>query len=117
MIYEIGRIVLKTKGRDANKPAVIVDLVDDNYVLIDGFVRRKKCNIAHLEPLDKTVKVKKTDKTESIKKILTKEGFKVKEKIIKKSPRKPKEEKKEKKPKKEKKEKKKTKKKEKKDKK
>ncbi|MAG20306.1 50S ribosomal protein L14e [archaeon] len=108
MIYEIGRIVLKTKGRDSNKPAVVVDIIDDNYVLIDGFVRRKKCNIAHLEPLDKTVKVKKTDKTESIKKILTKEGFKVKEKIIKKSPRKPKEEKKEKKPKKEKKEKKKT---------
>jgi len=92
MIFEKGRIVLKTKGRDAGKPAVVIDVLKDDYVLIDGFVRRKKCNIAHLEPLDKIVKVKKTDTTAAVKKLLEKEGFEVKEKKVKRSPRKKKEE-------------------------
>ena len=47
-MIEIGRIVIKTAGRDAGREAVIVDILDDNYVLIDGNVRRRKCNILHL---------------------------------------------------------------------
>lgn len=92
MIFDIGRIVIKTKGRDANKPAVVIDVLDNNYVLIDGFTRKRKCSIAHLEPLDKTIKIKKNEKTETIKELLKKEGFKIKEKKVKRSPRKPKEE-------------------------
>ena len=58
-MMEIGRMVMKIAGRDAGRRAVIVDIIDDNYVLIDGNVRRKKCNIMHLEPLDEKIKIRK----------------------------------------------------------
>ncbi len=58
-MIEIGRLCVKTAGRDSRRKCVIVDIVDDNFVLIDGDVRRKKCNIKHLEPLDKVIKIRK----------------------------------------------------------
>ena len=58
-MIEVGRLCVKIAGRDAGKRAVIVDIIDDNYVLIDGNVRRKKCNIMHLEPLDDKIKIRK----------------------------------------------------------
>lgn len=50
----LGRIVLKIAGREAGKYAVIVEKIDDNFVLITGpksitRVKRRKCNIDHLE--------------------------------------------------------------------
>ena len=56
---EIGRLCVKIAGRDAGNKCAVVDIVDKTYVLIDGNVRRRKCNIAHLEPLDKVIKIKK----------------------------------------------------------
>ena len=58
-MIEIGRLCVKTAGRDSKRKCVIVDITDDNFVLIDGDVRRKKCNIKHLEPLDKVIKIRK----------------------------------------------------------
>ena len=58
-MMEIGRICVKTAGRDSKHKCVIVDIVDDNFVLIDGDIRRKRCNIKHLEPLDNVIKIKK----------------------------------------------------------
>jgi len=55
---EIGRLYVKLAGRDAGRIAVVVD-IDDKSVLIDGNVRRRKCNPSHLEPLDKVIKIKK----------------------------------------------------------
>jgi len=51
-MYEVGRLCVKIAGRDAKGKCVIVDIVDKNSVLIDGQVRRRKCNIKHLEPLN-----------------------------------------------------------------
>ncbi len=59
MVMEIGRLAIKTAGREAGKKCVIVDVIDNNYVLIDGDVRRKRCNTAHLEPLAETIKIEK----------------------------------------------------------
>ncbi len=61
---QIGRIIVKTNGREAGKKAVIVDLINQNYVLVTGpktltSVRRRKCNVMHLEPTDKLVSVKR----------------------------------------------------------
>ena len=67
MSIEIGRMVMKTAGRDAGKKAVIVDILDDNYVLIDGETRRRKCNVLHLEPLKEVIKIKKGASHEEIK--------------------------------------------------
>lgn len=58
-MYEIGRLCLKIAGRDAGKECVIIDVLKDNYVMIDGATRRRKCNTAHLEPTNKVIKIKK----------------------------------------------------------
>lgn len=76
-MIEIGRICCKTSGREANKICVVVDLVDKNFVIIDGDVRRKKCNIEHLEPLDKTIKIDKNESTEKVQAALKKVGFEI----------------------------------------
>lgn len=56
---EVGRLCLKIAGRDANQQCVIVDVIDNSYVMIDGQTRRKKCNMKHLEPLNKVLKLRK----------------------------------------------------------
>jgi len=56
---EVGRLCVKLAGRDAGRVAVVVDTLDSKFVLIDGNVRRRKCNIMHLEPLDEIIKIKK----------------------------------------------------------
>ena len=58
-MIEVGRLIVKIAGRDAGLKGVIVEILDDNNVLIDGQVRRRKCNILHVEPLDKVVKIHK----------------------------------------------------------
>ena len=74
---EIGQLVIKTAGRDSGNFALIIDKIDDTFVLIDGNVRRKKCNIKHLEPLDTIVKIKEKTSSENVKKALEKEGIKI----------------------------------------
>jgi large subunit ribosomal protein L14e len=58
-MLEIGRICVKIAGRDAGKKAVVVDVLDEPYVLIDGETRRRKCNVKHLEPLNETIDMSK----------------------------------------------------------
>ena len=50
-MIDIGRVCIKLAGRDAGKKCVIVGILDDKTVMIDGETRRRKCNILHLEPL------------------------------------------------------------------
>jgi len=78
-MIEIGRICVKTAGRDAGLKCVIVDVLDDKFVLIDGETRRRKCNILHLEPLKDTLKIKKNISHESVKKEFEKLGLKSRE--------------------------------------
>lgn len=60
MIFEIGRVCVKTRGREAGKECVVVDIVDENYVLVDGpKVKRRRCNVRHLEPTPKKIALKK----------------------------------------------------------
>lgn len=78
-MIEIGRLCVKTAGRDAGLKCVIVDILDNKFVLIDGETRRRKCNILHLEPLKDSIKVKKNASHEDIKKEFEKLGLKVRE--------------------------------------
>ena len=73
----IGQLCVKIAGRESGKHCVIVDKIDSNYVLIDGNVRRKKCNINHLELLNKKLDIKKGASTSEIHKAMEKEGIKV----------------------------------------
>jgi len=79
-MIEIGRICVKLAGRDAGNHCAIVEILDKNHVIIDGNVRRRKCNIKHLALLDKTVKIKAKAPTEDVKEALKKEGIPVAEK-------------------------------------
>ncbi|HLC37700.1 MAG TPA: 50S ribosomal protein L14e [Candidatus Nanoarchaeia archaeon] len=77
MVLDIGRVCMKIAGRDSNKIAVVIKKLDDNHVLIEGNVRRKKCNIKHLEPLNKILKIKEEETGDNIRELLEKEGFKI----------------------------------------
>jgi large subunit ribosomal protein L14e len=97
-MFDVGRVCVKIAGRDAGQTAVVVDVVDDHYVLIDGNVRRKKCNVKHLEPLKDILKIKKGASTIDVHKAMISSKMKVVEiKKVKKSPKKKKTETKEKK--------------------
>jgi len=58
-MLDVGRLCIKTAGKDAGKAVVIVDTIDKNFVLIDGPIKRKRCNMQHLEPTKKVLKLKK----------------------------------------------------------
>lgn len=80
-VAEIGRLCLKIAGRDSNKKCVIVDVLDDNHVLIDGETRRKKCNLKHVEPTSKTIKISKGASHADVVKEFKKLGIEIKEKV------------------------------------
>jgi large subunit ribosomal protein L14e len=73
----IGQLCIKLSGKEAGKQCVIVDKLDNNYVLIDGNLKRRNCNMTHLELLDQKLEIKKGDSTESIRKAMEKAGIKV----------------------------------------
>ena len=58
-MIEIGRLCVKLAGRDAGMKCVVVDMLGNNMVMIDGQTRRRKCSIRHLEPLETMLKIKK----------------------------------------------------------
>jgi large subunit ribosomal protein L14e len=61
-MIEVGRICLKTAGREAGKYCVVLKKMDEKFVLITGpkaatSVKRRRCNIEHLEPLTEKIKI------------------------------------------------------------
>ena len=68
---EIGTICIKTRGREAGKRVVIISEAKKGRVLVDGKdVKRKECNVLHLYPLSKKVKISKDAKHEDVLKVL-----------------------------------------------
>jgi large subunit ribosomal protein L14e len=70
-MIEIGRIVVKTAGREALKKAVVVDIIDRNYVLITGppslnGIKRRRANIKHLESTPKKLSIKRKATDEDV---------------------------------------------------
>lgn len=74
-MFEIGRLCVKLAGRDAGKKCVIVEILEKNFVLIDGETRRRKCNINHLEPLEQKIEIKKEATHEDVIKAFEKIGL------------------------------------------
>ncbi|MBK5112935.1 MAG: 50S ribosomal protein L14e [Candidatus Heimdallarchaeota archaeon] len=61
-MIDIGRIVIKTAGREALRKAVVVDIIDKNYALITGppslnGLKRRRVNITHLEPTSNKLEI------------------------------------------------------------
>jgi large subunit ribosomal protein L14e len=78
-MFEIGRLCVKIAGRDSRLKCIIIDVLDGKYVMIDGQTRRKRCNINHLDPTTKLLKIKKGASHEEVLDALKKEGIEVTE--------------------------------------
>lgn len=68
-LFEIGRVCLKIAGRDAGRKCVVIETVNDHYVIVDGNVRRKKVNVKHLEPLPEMIKIKENAPSEEVQRV------------------------------------------------
>jgi len=61
-MFEVGRICVKTAGREAGRYCVVVKKVDSNFVVVTGpkeitDVKRRRCNIIHIEPIMEKIKI------------------------------------------------------------
>jgi large subunit ribosomal protein L14e len=78
-IIEIGRICVKTQGREVGTKCVIADLIDDNFVLITGpkdvnGTKRRRVNIRHIEATNDKITLKKGASDDEVKKALQAAG-------------------------------------------
>lgn len=58
----VGRIVVKTHGREKGRRCVVVERVDKNFVLVTGpqkltGVRRRRANVDHITPTEQKIKI------------------------------------------------------------
>lgn len=79
-MFEVGRICIKIAGREAGKHCVIVKKLEENFVLVTGpkiltKVRRRRCNIDHLEPLQIKINIKEDASDEEVLKAYEKENI------------------------------------------
>ena len=68
---EIGRVCVKTMGREKGKRCVVVDIVDKSFVLVTGprsvtGVKRRRANVEHLGILDEMVKIPRRASDEEV---------------------------------------------------
>ncbi|MHA1238747.1 MAG: 50S ribosomal protein L14e [Candidatus Odinarchaeia archaeon] len=74
-LIEVGRICVKTAGREAGRKCVIVDVIDKNYVLVTGprdvsGVKRRRTNVKHIELTPVKIDIPKGASDEEVKKSL-----------------------------------------------
>lgn len=56
----IGQVCAKTAGKEKGSRCVVIDNVDENFVIIAGIdVKRRRCNVKHLKPLLQRLTIKK----------------------------------------------------------
>lgn len=77
---EVGRLCYKVRGREAGRKCVIVDIVDENFVIVAGpksltGVRRRKANVRHVMPLDRKIEINKGASDEEVLKALEAAGL------------------------------------------
>lgn len=75
-MFKIGTICVKIAGRDAGLTCVVIDTLESPYVLIDGQTRRRKCNVSHLEPVGKVIKITPNADSSTVTQALETEGIK-----------------------------------------
>lgn len=80
MKEQIGRVCVKTTGREAGRKCVIVDLLDRNFVRVTGprsvtGLRRRRLNISHLSFLPHRLDIRKDATDAVVTKALKKAGL------------------------------------------
>lgn len=76
----VGRIAMKIAGREAGKYCTVLTNPKENFVQVTGpkvltGVKRRRCNVDHLEPTQYKVDVKKEGSDKEVMKALEKEGL------------------------------------------
>ena len=76
---EVGRICMKTAGRENGKKCVIVDVMDKSFALITGpktvtGIKRKRVNLSHIMPLEDKIDLKRGASDEEVTSMLKAEG-------------------------------------------
>jgi len=76
---QVGRICVKMQGREAGKRCVIVDVIDESFVLVTGpkavsGVKRRRANVKHLQPLEDLLQISKGASEEEIISLLDETG-------------------------------------------
>ncbi len=76
---KVGRVCVKTRGRESGKKCVVVDIIDKSFILITGpreltGVKRRRVNINHIRPLDWKIDIKKGVKDKEIVDVIKKAG-------------------------------------------
>ena len=79
-MFDIGRVCVKVAGRDAGNYCVIVKMLDESFVVIEGNVRRRKCNVKHLHPQKQKLDIKEDASYNDVTAAFKKAGLPVKEK-------------------------------------
>jgi len=79
-LYETGRVCVKTTGRETGSYCVIVGEKDGSFVEITGpkhisGVRRRPCNIRHLEPLEIKIEISSGADDDAVLKALENAGL------------------------------------------
>jgi len=74
-VVEIGRMCIKTLGRESGKECVIIDIIDKSFVLITGpksvsGVKRRRVNVSHLEPTETVLDINRGATDEEVEKAL-----------------------------------------------
>jgi len=83
---DIGRVCKKLTGRETGRYCVVIDEVDESYVMVTGpkkltGVKRRQCNILHLEPTEDQLDIKKGASDEAVEKAYEKAGLTEKVKL------------------------------------
>jgi large subunit ribosomal protein L14e len=61
---QIGRVCIKTRGREKRRKCIIVDIIDKNFLLITGppnisGIKRRRVNVNHIQPLQHAIDIKR----------------------------------------------------------
>ena len=77
---DVGRVCVKTFGRETGKKCVIVDVIDKSFVLVTGpkslnGVKRRRANVKHIEATEKSISIKQGADDKEVTKALKEAGI------------------------------------------
>lgn len=79
-VFDIGRVVVIIRGRRAGRKAVVVDIIDENFVLVTGpkeltGVKRRRMNVDHLIPLSIRLPIERGADDKTVLEVIKKQGL------------------------------------------
>jgi large subunit ribosomal protein L14e len=71
VVFEVGRVCIKNVGRESGKYCVVLNKENQSFVLVTGpklltGVKRRRCNVNHLQPTEHKIDVKENAADEDV---------------------------------------------------